>query len=251
MEYSITQLAQMAGISGRTLRYYDQIGLLKPSRVNEAGYRFYGTQQVDMLQQILFYRELGMALSAIGTLLAVSGFDRIKVMEAHLSSLESKRERLDALIDHASRTLRYWKGELPMSDKDKFEGLQKRLVEENEEKYGTQAREAYGAAAVDAARDHFLGLDEAGLTRQQLLEKEILRLLAAAAVEGKPAGELAQKACAYHKEWLTLTTGQYSKEYHLALADMYVADPRFAAYYDADVPGCAALLREAIQIFCK
>lgn len=103
MEYTIKQLAELTGVSTRTLRYYDQIGLLKPSRINEAAYRFYETAQVDRLQQILFYRELGLPLDKIAFLLDVPEFDRQAALQNHLTTLK-QRERLDTLILTVEKT---------------------------------------------------------------------------------------------------------------------------------------------------
>ncbi len=87
MSYTIRQLAALSGVSTRTLRYYDEIGLLKPAFVNDAGYRFYDAPQVDRLQQILFYRQRGFELKAIRRLMDDSRFDRMKALQEHLSAL--------------------------------------------------------------------------------------------------------------------------------------------------------------------
>ena len=86
--YSIGELAELAGVSARTLRYYDREGLLKPSCVNEAGYRFYGEREVNLLQQILFYRERGLDLSRIRQIIYEEDFDIMGALEAHLRALE-------------------------------------------------------------------------------------------------------------------------------------------------------------------
>ena len=76
MEYTVKQLAKISGVTPRTLRYYDQIGLLAPDRVEKNGYRMYGQEQVDLLQQILFFRELGVDLETIRSLVYSGDFDR-------------------------------------------------------------------------------------------------------------------------------------------------------------------------------
>lgn len=92
MEYKINQLAQISGVTTRTLRYYDEMGLLSPERVSTNGYRVYRQEQVDKLQQILFYRELGVALHDIKAILTAPEFDRQKALEQHLSALKSRQE---------------------------------------------------------------------------------------------------------------------------------------------------------------
>ena len=98
MEYSIQVLARLSGTTTRTLRWYDQIGLLKPSRTAESGHRYYGPAEVDRLQDILYYRALGVGLSQIKACLDDPAFDRLAALRSHLAALEAERARLDGLI---------------------------------------------------------------------------------------------------------------------------------------------------------
>lgn len=95
MEYTVNQLAKIAGVSGRTLRYYDKIDLLKPARVNSSGYRIYGQKEVNLLQQILIYRELDLSLEDIKAIISNPDFDRKTALKNHYNQLKSKRNRLD------------------------------------------------------------------------------------------------------------------------------------------------------------
>ena len=104
MEHTANKLAKMSGVSTRTLRYYDEIDLLKPMKVAPSGYRIYGQSEVDILQQILLYRELGFPLESIKILLSASGFDREKAFSNHLTDLKAKRKRLDTLIQNVSNS---------------------------------------------------------------------------------------------------------------------------------------------------
>ena len=106
MEYSVNALTKLSGVSARTLRYYDEIGLLEPARIAQSGYRMYGPQQVDKLQQILFYRELGFSLKDIKNLMDDPDFDKLRAFEDHLLALEAKRSRLDALIANVNKSSR-------------------------------------------------------------------------------------------------------------------------------------------------
>ena len=90
MEYTVSQLAKLSGVSPRTLRYYDQIGLLKPDRINSPGYRIYGKEQVDMLQQIIFYRELDVSIEEIKNIVQQPGFDQVTALENHFQNLKQK-----------------------------------------------------------------------------------------------------------------------------------------------------------------
>ena len=116
----------------RTLRWYDRIGLLKPLRTTEAGYRLYGPAQLDRLQDILFYRELGLDLASIRTILDDPAFDRQAALQSHLAELEARRARLDDLILTVQRTINDIKGGTKMTDQEKFEAFKRRTVEANE-----------------------------------------------------------------------------------------------------------------------
>ena len=250
MEYSSNRLTKMSGVSARTLRYYDEIGLLKPARVASSGYRIYGQGEVDTLQQILLYRELGFPLNEIKRLLSDSGFDRECAFLEHLTELGKRKERLDTLIANVSKSIAAMKGAAIMTDKEKFEGLKQALIDKNELQYGAEIREKYGEHAVDASYKHLKGM-----TQAQYDEGERLRVALEAALKvsfdtGDPAGEQAQEACDLHRQWLCVYYPGYSKEYHKGLAQMYVADERFKAHYDKIAPGCAEFLRNAINIYC-
>jgi DNA-binding transcriptional MerR regulator len=251
MEYTISALAKLAGVSTRTLRYYDEIGLLRPKDLTDAGYRVYGTQEVDTLQQILFYREMGVGLGDINRIMNAPAFKRLEALEAHLAALRDKRILVDAMIVNVQKTIASEKGEITMTDEEKFEGLKDKLIRDNEEQYGAEVRTHYGSETVDQSNAKFKNMTQQQYTRMQALAEEVDKTLKAAMETRDPAGELAQKACALHKEWLMCTWGSYSPDAHKGLAQMYVDDERFTAYYDKIAPGCAAFLRDAIMIFCR
>src|SRR5699024_8478065 len=144
MEYTVSKLAQLSGVSGRTLRYYDQIGLLKPSRINSSGYRIYGQKEVDLLQQILFYRELEFSLEEIMEIMNDPVFNEIDALKNHYNNLKKKRDRLDNIIATVEMTIVKKEGGIPMLDKEKFEGFKEKLINDNEQKYGKEIREKYG-----------------------------------------------------------------------------------------------------------
>lgn len=249
MEYTIQKLARLSGITTRTLRYYDEINLLKPARVNSSGYRIYGQEQVDRLQQILFYRELDVGLDEIGRLLSSPDFTVKDALSSHRENLLAKRARLDALIANVEKTLAYAKGETDMADHEKFEGFKQKLVEENEQKYGAEIREKYGEKAVNKSNHKLKNMTQEEYDRITALNEELMQTLLKAYQTGDPAGELAQKAADLHRQWLSFYWDSYSKEAHAGVAQMYVDDPRFTAYYDRHQPGLAAFLRDAVLIY--
>jgi len=251
VEYSGNKLAKMSGVSARTLRYYDEIGLLMPARVASSGYRIYGEAELDTLQQILFYRELGFPLEEIKKLLLAPGFDREKAFLSHLDELHKKRERLDSLILNVTKSIAAMKGETTMSDNEKFEGFKKSLIDENERKYGSEVRGKYGDEIVNESNARLKGLSQEQYDESERLRLELEQTLKAAFENGDPAGELAQRACDIHRQWLCVFYPKYSKEYHKGLGEMYVADERFRENYDKLAPGCTDFFRDAINIYCS
>ncbi|MEG6589882.1 MerR family transcriptional regulator [Paenibacillus barengoltzii] len=249
MEYTIQKLGNLAGVSTRTLRYYDEIGLLKPARTNSSGYRIYGRREVDLLQQILFYRELGLSLEDIRSIVTDPGFDGTRALREHRNQLLDKRKQLDALIANVEKTIASHEGRISMQDQEKFEGFKKQLIEENERKYGREIREKYGEDTIKKSNQKLMNMTQEEYEKVTQLENEVKVALAKAMKTGDPAGELAQKAADLHKQWLTFYWNEYSKEAHAGLAQMYVDDERFKAYYDKDQPGAAEFLRDAIQIY--
>lgn len=249
MEYTVQKLAQMAGISARTLRYYDEIGILTPARINSSGYRIYGQAEINRLQQILFYRELDVSLESIKNIVTSSSFDRKKALSEHREKLLEKRKQLDVLIANVDKSITQAEGGIIMSDKEKFEGFKQKLVEDNEAKYGQEIREKYGDTTVNASNQKVLGMSPEQYDEVTKLATEVLETLYAAFKTGDPAGELAQKAAELHRQWLCYYWESYSKEAHAGLAQMYVDDPRFTAHYDEKQPGAAEFLRDAVFIY--
>lgn len=247
MEYGIRQLAELAGVSTRTLRYYDQIGLLHPSRVEESGYRYYGQQEVDLLQQILFYRERELDLATIRQIVTQPDFDIQSALQEHLKALSQQQERLSVLIETVKRTIAEQKGEGTMGIQQKFEAFKRNRIEENEKKYGNEASSRYGNQAVDDANSKLMSWTEPEAAYYQQLEQEILSELESAVHSGsQPTEPVGKKIMELHREWLQGSWKSYSPQAHRGLAPMYLADERFQSYYDRNLPGCTAFLVEAI-----
>lgn len=248
MEYSIRALSELAGVSARTLRYYDEIGLLKPLYVSEAGYRYYGDQELALLQQILFYRERDFDLKSIKKILSDDDFDVMNALEEHLLVLEEQRAHMDSLIWTVKQTILSMKGACEMSDNEKFKAFKEKIVRENEEKYGEEIRQRFGDEEMDAANQKILNMSEGDYERFQNLGKEICTRLKECVTAGvAPESEDAKRIVILHKEWLGKTWKQYSAEAHKALAAAYVSDERFKQYYDREVSGCAELLEKAVR----
>jgi DNA-binding transcriptional MerR regulator len=249
MEYTVQKLGALAGISTRTLRYYDEFGILKPARINSSGYRIYGQAEVDRLQQILFYRELGLSLEAIRGIVTSPSFDGARALREHHDRLLQRRQQLDQLIANVEQTLAETEGRITMSNEEKFAGFKQKLIDDNEQQYGQEAREQYGAQAVDQSNRKLKNMTEEQYAALQQLEADMFAALEQAMEDGDSASRLAQQAAGLHRQWLSFYWDTYTKEAHAGVAQMYVDDERFKAYYDKHAPGTAEFLRDAVHVY--
>ncbi|MDI3537529.1 MAG: hypothetical protein PWR12_1855 [Eubacteriaceae bacterium] len=252
LEYTIKELADLAGVSNRTLRYYDEIDLLSPERINQSGYRIYGSAQVDRLQQILFYRELDIDLKTIQTILKNPDYSRLESLKSHLDALTEKQERTQQLIDTLRKTILEEEGKTSMKDQEKFVGFKKEKIAQNEAQYGAEIRQKYGDKNIDTANQKLMAMSQAEYESTEELGKKINSLLEEAVLAGQtPESETGKNLALLHQEWIKAQWTTYSVQAHHGLGQMYVADDRFKAYYDGNVPGCAEFLCAAIQHWIK
>ncbi len=247
MEYSIHELSRLSGVTTRALRWYDQIGLLKPGRTAESGYRYYGPAEVDRLQDILYYRALGVELARIRECLDDPSFDRLAALRSHLTALETERARLEQLIRSVRDTIGAEERKEIMDDEKKFEAFKRRAVDWHEKTYGVELREKYGDQETDAAQRAVLELTPEKYGAWKRLGEEIQEKLEAAVRAGAdPAGEEGRAVTELHRRWLTMSGSPCDAARHRGIAELYVADERFTAYYDKTVPGCARFLRDSV-----
>ena len=244
MEYSIREVAKMTGVSTRTLRYYDAIGLLKPLYTNDSGYRYYGEEELDRLQQILFYKERGLGLQCILEILDKEEFDTLGALYEHLSELQNQKIRIEQLILTVNKTIDSLEGREKMSSAEKFEAFKQQQVQQNEEKYGEDSVRASNAKMMKMTEEEYKKFQNA-----EALIKE--KLQEAVRSHADPSGEAGKEVANLHKNWISMTWGQYRPEAHRGLAEMYVQDERFLEYYDKEVPGCAEFLRSAVLHWVK
>ena len=229
MEYTISNLANLSGVSTRTLRYYDEIGLLKPHDINDSGYRVYTQHEVDLLQQIIFYRELEVPLKDISTIINQPSFDQTIALEEHYDKLLRKRNRLDTMLTTIEKTIATKKGATTMSDQEKFEGFKAQAISQNEQYYGEEIRNKYGNEVIDNSNEKFKNMSKAQYDDFKNLEQRIGDLLQQAYQTGDPSSAVAQELVATHKQWLLYTWPSYSTEAHIGLAELYIHDAAFTA----------------------
>ena len=247
IEYTINKLAKLAKITSRTLRHYEEEGLIKPARKSN-GYRIYGQDEVNRLQDILFYRELGIPISEIKRILEEPNYDREEVLNEHLKELTEKKKRLDSLINNLQKTIKTINGGYTMQDIEKFEGFKTKSIEENEKKYGKEVREKHGDETMDASNKKFQNMIKEEHEQLEELTEKLNETIKLATKEGDPNSELAKQMCSLHKQWITFFWPQYNKEMHLNLANMYVEDERFKAHYEKIEKGATEFLRDSLEI---
>lgn len=157
MAYTIKEIADLAGVTTRTLRYYDEIGLLAPADTGDNGYRYYDTGSLLRLQQILFFRELDVPLKEIQSAMRRPDFDLLRALEKHREALEQRLERMADLIDTVDKTIATLQGEWIMSAEEYFEGFdEKRYEAEVQERWAARrssnSRSSVGAATAPPRR---------------------------------------------------------------------------------------------------
>jgi DNA-binding transcriptional MerR regulator len=244
--YTVKQLADLAGVSVRTLHYYDEIGLLKPSSIGANGYRHYGDEAVFRLQQILFFREMDLSLNEIKEIIDLPRFDLLTALQAHRARLQAKTRRLRDLIDTVDNTILHLTGEIDMGDKKKlFTGFTK----EEEQRYAEEARQLWGSEEVDASYKRW---NSYSTEKQAAIKAEggaIYQALAEVIDKGPDSPEAQGGIARWHQHMRYFY--EPSVERLLGLGQMYVDDPRFTANIGQFHPDLPVFMRDAIQIYCE
>lgn len=242
--YTVKQLADIAGVSVRTLHYYDEIGLLEPAYVGENSYRYYADDDLFRLQQILLYRELDLSLAEIKEILDAPDFDLVSALQEHRAALEARMRRLRGLIRTVDMTIANVTGGVAMSKKKLFTGF----TEEEEKKYAQEARDRWGAESVD--RSYKRWNSYSAEQRQQILAEGGANYQALAELIGEdPASPAVQQVIG---RWHQHLRYFYEPTVDLlrGLGDLYNDDPEFNKTIAQFDPGLPAFMREAINIYC-
>jgi len=248
MTYTIQEVTQLTGITSRTLRYYDQIDLLKPVGTTTSGKRLYGDAHLDQLQLILFYKELDVPLKVIKELLQ-SNVDVLDILSNHLLALEAKCQHLDQLLITVRKTIAHHKGEINMSDTEKFAAFKQNIINENERKYGDEIRKKYGDETIDLSNQALLAMDRTDYTSLEELEDKIKQYLVVTTPGNDVSLAPVKELVVLHHQWVAARVPKLSTAMYLGIADLYVTDDRFQAYYDAITPNGAIFLNQAIHYY--
>ena len=239
--FTVKQLSKMAGVTPRTLHHYDDIGLLKPSRVGDNGYRYYGEESLLRLQQILFYRELDMPLDDIRKIMGRRDFDVQKALESHKESLSKQIERLNRLLGTVDNTINHLKGKKIMSDNKFFEGFS----EEEQEKYALEAEQLYDPESVRESnrkwKSYSAAKREAIMAEGSLIYKDMIAAIPKGA--DSPQAQAVVERWRKHLEYFWVP----NLDQLLGLANGYNDDPRFKANFDKMDPRLAEFMRDAVK----
>ncbi|MFN2118810.1 MAG: MerR family transcriptional regulator [Anaerolineales bacterium] len=241
--YTVKQLADISGVTPRTLRHYHKIGLLQPTEIARNGYRYYGGEALYRLQQILFYRELGMRLDKIRSILGRGDFDILAALHNHRAALLAEVKRLQRLIRTLDNTTRSLEGDANMQPKGLFEGFS----DEEQEQLAAEASRRWDAQTVGDSNKRWKGYSKG--EQQKILEegKALYADLAAAMTKGAASPEVQEIVQRWRDHLGNFWTP--TDEQLLGLADLYNADPRFRRNYERVAPGLAEFMREAVRVF--
>jgi DNA-binding transcriptional MerR regulator len=242
---TVKQLSRLAGVTPRTLRFYDQIGLLKPTQVGENGYRYYDEQAIFRLQQILLYRELDLPLENIGSILSGKNFDTLQALKHHRENLHRRVEQMEKLIRTVDNTILYIEGKMDMKTPEFFQGFS----DEQQTVYEQEAMQMYDPEVVRKSNQKWKSYTPAD--KKQIADEgnAIYRDLVAAMPKGPGSPEAQACVERWHQHMNYFWTPELDQL--SGLAELYREDPRFKANFDRVDPHLAEFMLQAVQIYVQ
>lgn len=249
-QYTVKQVARLAGVTVRTLHFYDEIGLLTPAYKGENGYRYYEKEQLLGLQQILFYRELNVPLEQIRAIMTSPGFDRLNTLKAHRARLENELKRYRKLIRTIDGTIAELNGKKTMANEQIFEGFSP----EKQKQYEKDLVERFGPgvqAKIDESKQRIKGWTKEDFQASSERWQAFLRDLGALAEAGKsPDSPEVQALIPAHRAWLE-AYWKPNREAYTGLGQLYASHPDFRAQFDAVGEGLADFCAEAMRVYAE
>lgn len=245
MKMKVKEVAELVGISVRTLHHYDKIELLSPTETSDSGYRLYAEEDLEKLQQILFFKELGFSLKEIKKIITSPSYDEEEALLLQRKMLEEKRKSVEKMIETLDKTLKYRKGEIHMTKEERFEGI---IFRDNP--YEQEARERWGDKLVEEANKN---LDSKSQEEQKhLAEKWEMYFRKLAELRGRsPDAAEVQEVIKEWYDFLNENFTRYSLEAFAGLGQLYVSDERFTKNIDQYGEGLAQFMSEAMQRFAE
>jgi DNA-binding transcriptional MerR regulator len=247
MTYSVKQLADLAGVSARTLHFYDEIGLLKPAATGRNRYRKYDEAAVFRLQQILFYRELDFPLAEIRLILDQPGFDPAEALHSHRKGLLQRAAKLEQLIHTIDKTILHLKGKSAMADEEVFAGFD----EETQKRYEEEAAHLWGDHLVKESSHRWKGYSKVKQANILAEAGEIYRGLAGLQKRDPADAEVQQLIARWHNKLRNYY--EPNRQIMRGLAQAYCEHPGFRATFHKISPesGFPEFLRKAIEHYCS
>ena len=249
MPYTVKQLAKLSGVSPRTLRFYDEIDLLKPAYYGDNSYRYYQEEQLLLLQQILFFRELGFPLSDIQRIMSCNEFDKIEALQSHKIILSNSLEKTAVLLKTIDKTIDHLKGNLIMKDIELYDGFDFKKQKEYEQ--FLLDRGILSQHEINNSWENIRHWKKDNW-EQHNQECHVLNEALVNAIKNKvsPGSPEVQELIQRHYSWVgqvwTPTRASY-----IGLGKMYIEHPDFNDFYNAYHPGLTVYLVEAMQIFAQ
>jgi DNA-binding transcriptional MerR regulator len=241
--YTVGRVADLSGVTIRTLHHYDEVGLLSPGGRSAAGYRIYEDRDLERLQRILFYRELGFTLDEISSIVDDPQTDALGHLGRQRGLLNERIERLSAMVDAIDYEMEARTMDIPLTPEERLEVF----GEFRPEDYAEEAEQRWGeTAAYKESQRRVASYKKEDWQRLKAEENEIRARLAAALQSGRaPDSEEAIAAAEAHRQHISRWFYECDYEIHRGLTEMYVSDERFRSNYDTQTPGLAAFIRDA------
>lgn len=249
--YSVKQLAKMAGVSVRTLHLYDKMGLLKPRLRTQSRYRMYGEPELLRLQQILFYKELDFPLREIAAILDDPQFDLITALETHKDGLLARRKRIDTLMQTISKTIKNLKDKTMENYEELYDGLPREQIKA----WRDEAVEKWGADVVERSERSLKEMSKLDLEQLKADQKAIMKALLLLADE-HPESDVVQTEIARHYVnirgfWGIADPTDLKADTYKGLADLYVNDESYLSSDGKPNPAFASFIRRGMMFFAE
>ncbi|MCB1828233.1 MAG: MerR family transcriptional regulator [Coxiellaceae bacterium] len=250
MAHRVKQLASMSGVSVRTLHWYDSQGLLAPAYVGANGYRYYEEEQLLMLQQILFFKELGFPLGDIQRLLTQEGFDKVKALKAHRKTLVEDVDRTKTLINTIDKTLLRLEGENIMTNEELYYGFDSSRQAEYEQYIvkhaGTKAEDALFESKRRTAKWDKDEWDNVKAAGDQIYKDLAVAIEKGLSPENNDVQEIIRRHFELQNRFFDLT-----KDVYIGLPDLYAGHPDFRKFFDAYHPEMVEYISQAMRFYAK
>ncbi|BBM86104.1 MerR family transcriptional regulator [Candidatus Uabimicrobium amorphum] len=250
MFYKVKEVAEITGVTVRTLHHYDRIGLLTPAQTSQAGYRLYSEDNLEKLQQILFFREIDFRLQEIKDILHSPNFDREQALKMHKNFLLQKKKRLEKILGTIEQTLSAIHNNTKLEKQDLFGGLEMETIRKHKALYAKEVKKRWGKtnAYKDSERktSQYTAQDWQNIQEQM---SGIYQKVIAHMPQGAKDNNV-QEAVAALRESFCQYFYNCTPEIFRGLGEMYISDPRFTAYFEDMQSGLAQFLYEAIVVYC-